>query len=305
MGERTMFAKINNRELYYEDYKSISSPVALYIHGGPGGIGGLDFSKYQGERLAQRCRVIVPDQRGVWRSQGIKDDENIELEDLIEDFEELRRLLHIEKWSIICHSFGGYLSVLYENRYPDVIQSIIFENPSFDFALSEYEMCNQAIRWLKMNKKEKLSIFYKDVLSNSKNYRDVSQLLADIGNEMGLNADDIMWHGKNTDIIGALAKGSKDGKENWMRSINMRLKILSDGRLYHSVFLKTGNIQKPCLLLKGKKDPITCEKQIKMLNEHAQSCRIVNFINSGHWIHIEEADRYADIVSSFLNENNR
>ena len=70
---------------------------------------------------------------GVWRSEAILDEENISLEDIIEDFEELRKKLHINKWSLLSHSFGGYLAVLYANLYPDSIEYMIYECPSFRF----------------------------------------------------------------------------------------------------------------------------------------------------------------------------
>ena len=116
----------------------------LFIHGGPGGIGVADFIQYQGERLLKSFKVIAPEQRGVWRFQPILDEEHISLEDIIEDFEELRKKLHINKWSLLSHSFGGYLAVLYANLYPNSIEYMIYECPSFDLALSERSMLKEA-----------------------------------------------------------------------------------------------------------------------------------------------------------------
>ena len=107
------YYKIRGKDLYTEILRENSSPVLLFIHGGPGGIGVADFIQYQGDRLLENFKVIAPDQRGVLRSEAILDKEHILLEDIIEDFEELRKKLHINKWSLLSHSFGGYIAVLY------------------------------------------------------------------------------------------------------------------------------------------------------------------------------------------------
>lgn len=77
------YYEIRGKEIYTEILGEDSSPVLLFIHGGPGGIGAMDFIKYQGERLSKNFKVIAPDQRGVWRSQAISEEEDISLEDII------------------------------------------------------------------------------------------------------------------------------------------------------------------------------------------------------------------------------
>ncbi|MDO5518473.1 MAG: alpha/beta hydrolase, partial [Clostridium sp.] len=151
MGE---YYDIRGKKIYTEVLGESQNPALLFIHGGPGGIGCEDFIKYAGEKLAENFRVVAVDQRGVWRSEGLRDDEKITLEDIIEDFEELRKQLGIEKWSLLSHSFGGYLSVLYAELYPNSIVNIIYENPSFDFSLSERSMLkNAAMELIRLGKK--------------------------------------------------------------------------------------------------------------------------------------------------------
>lgn len=94
------YYKIRGKNIYTEILGEDGSTVLLFIHGGPGGIGVTDFIAYQGNRLSKHFKVIAPEQRGVWRSEAILDEEQITLEDMIEDFEELRKKLHIKKWSL-------------------------------------------------------------------------------------------------------------------------------------------------------------------------------------------------------------
>lgn len=68
---------------------------------------------------------------------------------MIEDCEELKKVLQIKKWSIIGHSFGGYLALLYASIYPGSIKKIIFEGPTFDFALTSRALLQKTGHLLK------------------------------------------------------------------------------------------------------------------------------------------------------------
>ncbi|MBL1705195.1 alpha/beta fold hydrolase, partial [Klebsiella pneumoniae] len=90
----------------------------------------------------------------VCRSEEITEDETFGLKDLIEDCEELKKALQIEKWSIVGHSFGGYLALLYAATYPNSIEKIIFEGPTFDFVLTSRSLLQKTGTLLKKYGKE-------------------------------------------------------------------------------------------------------------------------------------------------------
>ena len=125
--------EIRGTHLWVEDLGSPDKPPVLYLHGGPGA-GCYDFVLQQGERLSQSLRVIALDQRGVLRSDPLED--SLTLQDLIEDCEALRVRLGIERWSVLGHSFGGYLGLACALRYPEAVSALVFENPSFDIRAS-------------------------------------------------------------------------------------------------------------------------------------------------------------------------
>lgn len=293
-----MIETIRGKQLYYEDLGGADAPPLLYLHGGPGGIGAVDFVWYQGETLARRFRLIAPDQRGVWRSEAIAEHEAIELEDIVDDFEELRKQLRIPRWSLLSHSFGGYLAVLYAARFPDAIERIVFENPSFGFALSErYLLQCQAERLEQLGYS---AAKYQNALQTDLGYPAVSVLLAQVNEELGGHAEDTMWCGPDKRIVENLAMGSENAGENWQKSLTMRRKVLNAGRVYQDVFSLLSAIRHPCLLLKGNADPITCSVQIDTFLRRVPHAETAHFEKSGHWIHIEEPQCYAEIVTEFL-----
>ncbi len=77
------------------------------------------------------------------------------LNDLIEDCEELKKVLQIEKWSIIGHSFGGYVALLYASIYPSSIEKIIFEGPTFNFALTSRALLQKNRAFIKKSMEKK------------------------------------------------------------------------------------------------------------------------------------------------------
>lgn len=299
-----MITTIRGKEIYYEEFKNVDAPAVLYIHGGPGGVGGLDFAKYQAESLSKICHLVIPDQRGVWRSEGIGTEENITLEDIIEDFEELRKKLSIDKWSLLSHSFGGYLSILYADMYPDSVDKLIMENPSFNFALSEKSIAEKGIQIIKDQGRDKEARDYKKSLEAAVSYQEVGAVLGKIAMDLGEDGSKVMWYGSDGDVVENLAKTSKNGRDNWIKSTATRQKLLGDGRLYHSAFEGVHKINKPCLLLKGIEDPITTSDLIKELEEYVPGTIKAEFTESGHYIHIEEPVKYARVTESFILKKN-
>lgn len=294
------YYKIRGKDIYTEIIGEDTSQVLLYIHGGPGGIGVTDFIKYQGDRLAKNFKIVAIEQRGVWRSEAILREENISLEDIIEDFEELRKKLHINKWSLLSHSFGGYLAVLYANLYPESIELMIYECPSFDFALSERSMLRAAAREFVKLEMPVLAEEYFNALKEITDYKEINRLLTDALKELGRNYNNFMWFGNDKFIIEKIAKTNKDGGKLWRRSTNTRIKLLEDWRVYNDVFTELSNIKKPSLLLMGKYDPITCEVQIEEFMNRVQDKEVVTFDFSGHFIRIEEPDKYCEVITNYI-----
>lgn len=109
--------KTRGKYIYVEIHGDRNNQVLLYLHGGPGS-SCFDFIKYQKDRLIQKniCLIAI-DQRGVLRSEPLSEDESFGLKDLIEDCEELRELLNIQSWSLLGHSFGAMIALLYLSKY--------------------------------------------------------------------------------------------------------------------------------------------------------------------------------------------
>lgn len=110
-----------------------------------------------------------------------------------------------------------------------------------------------------------------------------------------------MWFGDDKQIIDKIVMNSYDARNLWDKSTKTRFKLLKDWRVYNTVFAELSKVNKPSLLFKGKYDPITCEVQIKEFMNRVSDKKVITFDYSGHWIRIEEPDKYYDVITNYIN----
>lgn len=135
-----MRMQIRGKPLYVEVMGAEHSPALLYLHGGPGGVGCLDFMRTQAPALARQMKVVSFDQRGTLRSQAYAEGEPVTLDDIVADAEALRMAIGVDRWAVLGHSYGGYLAVLYALAYPEATTTLLLESPTFSFTLSEQSL---------------------------------------------------------------------------------------------------------------------------------------------------------------------
>ncbi|MDR6555093.1 alpha/beta hydrolase [Paenibacillus qinlingensis] len=290
---------IRGKNLYVEVLGEEGLPAILHIHGGPGGVGSTDFVQYQGKRLSEHFKIVAVDQRGVWRSEAIYVDEEITFEDLIYDYEELRNVLGITSWSVIAHSFGGYVASLYVDMFPESIDCMIFEGPSFTFALSERSLIRAVADQLRINGKEELFEYYVKSISKESDYKKINAIMGKAFNDLGDDGP-VFWYGDDKQVINRIVGANPETLDLWKKSNHTRSKLMKDWRMYHSILDSISMVDKPTLLIKGMHDPITCEEQINEFKVKFINHCFEMFYESGHYVRVEEPDKYAEVVTQFI-----
>ncbi len=120
--EDSGFKNINNTRIYYEVYGE-GKPL-ICLHGGMG----LDCSYFRVPGILglvdNGIQIILYDQRGNGRS--IKaDDETLTHEMWVKDLVELVRVLGIDKYSVLGHSYGGWLALEHAVNKPENLNKLI------------------------------------------------------------------------------------------------------------------------------------------------------------------------------------
>jgi proline iminopeptidase len=112
------FPTADGHQLYWERHGTPGTEPVFFLHGGPGG----RSSRHHLEFFDLRCfDIILFDQRGCGRSipQGELRHNDTGL--CVEDIDALRHYFGFKKISILGVSWGSWLALQYQQRYPDTL----------------------------------------------------------------------------------------------------------------------------------------------------------------------------------------
>lgn len=117
------FLKVSDiHTIYFEECGNPNGKPALFIHGGPGG--GIQPS-YRQYFNPDKYRAILVDQRGCGKSTPFAELRENTTQNLIEDFEKIRKKLNIDKWMLFGGSWGSTLGLAYAQAYPEVVTELV------------------------------------------------------------------------------------------------------------------------------------------------------------------------------------
>lgn len=125
-GERRIKAS-DGAELYLK--VAGQGPVCVLVHGGPGQ-GSLSTEKMGADKLEDFLTMVWFDQRGSGKSPDAQD---YSLDRVVQDFEDARQGLGVDRWCLIAHSFGGILAVEYAKRHPERVTKLVMANTTLHF----------------------------------------------------------------------------------------------------------------------------------------------------------------------------
>ena len=257
-------------------------------------------------------KVVIFDQLGVMRSEAIAGNESYSMEYQIEMVEEMRKFLGIEKWSILGHSYGGMLAVLYTYTYPNSIHKVILECPSLcfeDSAKSTAEYLSEHIH--STDNKTAVELCEKIKFTD---YQDKTEAVFDLSALLGYVTDmelRFYLHGISFEEYWMSMDTTGITDEMWSKGERHMMKLLEtqpapDGSSRKRVMMTDNflpmlpKITAPILLINGKYDPACTKNQIEYILDNAQNVTQAVFEHSGHFPRLEEAKKYTNTIWSFL-----
>jgi proline iminopeptidase len=291
---------IRGKALYVEDIGPRHAPALVYVHGGPGA-GSWDFALTQRARLSRHVRLVIVDQRGAMRSEAVAEDEPFTLQDLVDDFETLREELGIRRWSMISHSFGGLIATRYALQHPHRVNKLIFENPSFDIAASDRAMLEMLARGYDAANMPEPAAQARAAAAQTMSPREIWRTFAQMGRSLGVQRRlDLYAPSLPPGYFFEWIRTSGLSQDLWAKGSGPSQGTLwQDDACFENLMPRLHELRVPALLLKGRQDFNTGEDQLAAFADVRRG-RIVWFEHSGHMIHNEEPDRYAQVVDRFV-----
>ena len=288
---------IRGTNLYVEEFGENNEEALLYLHGGPGA-SCLDFCYEQAKLLGEKLRVIAFDQRGVLRSDPLDEGTDFGLNDIIADCEALREQLGIQSWTVLGHSFGGYVALKYAHEHPHSVKKVIYEAPTFDLGLSSRSMIKRALLLLD-SEHEYNRYIQQDSYTTKELWHAIGKVYQELGED---KKDSIYLNSIEPHELNSIYEKAQLPSELWGRSQTYTQKLEEEGIIFESLLPIIPLVKQPSLLLHGKFDPVFCEQQKEYLMETAPESKTVVFEKSAHFPRLEEPQKYCDEVVSFVLE---
>ncbi|MDS1140447.1 alpha/beta hydrolase [Pusillimonas sp. SM2304] len=261
-----------NANIYYEDFgKGI--PI-LFVHAGSST---HDMWESQVDTLAHSFRTITWDWRGVGLSD--KPSDGYDVDTVVGDLGALIDGLGLERVIVVGHGLGAHIAILAEERFRSKIAGLALTS---------------AAPW------------------NRGDYDGV---------EGGLSTEFIQWQGENMGSAGmSSAAGYAALFENWLFhspaqpadlhaaiacAIQTPLYVMNR---YRASFAgidhrqRAGRIQTPTLILQGRHDRKQRYSGAVHLQGLIPGARLHTFENSAHMPHVEEMQRYNQVLADFARE---
>jgi proline iminopeptidase len=273
-----MYKTINGCQIYYEVHGKEDGEAIFFIHGGPG-MGDCRGDITAFTSLGDEYKLVFLDMRGSGRSE---DKPPYTHEQWTADIDQLRKQLGLEKIKMLGGSYGGFLTLEYALRYPENLTHVMLRDTA-----------------------------------PSCNYNDQSTEKALNSNLPGINEDmlDRLFGGRvksNDDfkeMFGAIQplytvvwdeEKAKQRLDSIFFHYETHNYAFSVNQPAYDLTKQLKNIQVPVLVTVGRHDWITPVVASEDIHREVPNSTLVIFENSGHSPHLEENEKYLDLVRDFI-----
>lgn len=280
------YIKVTGGKLYYQIIGQ-GKPL-LIIHGGPGA--DRTYLQPQLFRLAKKQRVIFYDQRGSGKSlETPLTRDYINIDRFVEDIESLRRHLHLKRWFVYGHSFGGFLAMQYAIAHPETLDGLILSNS----APASEMLQNEFLAYYTKKTRE-----IPEAIQRFKTYDSFKKLSTKTIEATHRIIYSVYFSDPNK--VNELNLGVTDLKA--ARSGFRVAEIINDHDLFKpgiNLLPKLAKLHAPTLILHGRQD-IVPDSSPKAIHDAIPGSQLIFFENSGHFPYIERPEAYDKAIEAFI-----
>ncbi len=272
--------------LHYVDWGNQDAPTLLLVHGGRDHCRNWDWVA---EALRDQYHIIAPDLRGHGDSQWMVGGSYNQI-DYVYDIAQLLRQTQKGPVTIIGHSLGGSISLLYTGLYPEnVCKLVAIEGmgppPQMIKARIEQPMENRLNLWVDELRKLSGRV--------PRRYASLEEAYERMQTEnphlTEAQARHLTIHGSNQ---------NEDGSFSWKFDNYVRV-FPPTGLEFAQQYHLFNRITCPTLLIRGTESWASDPAQDGRAS-HFRDARVVNIPKAGHWVHHDQLQPFLDVTRSFL-----
>ncbi len=285
---------VNGAKLY--TVTSGTGEPVIIIPGGPGGAH-LGYRVFDSLTLNSNIQVIYFDAFGRGKSDTAKDVKEYSLERDIEDIEGLRKAMHLDKISLLGHSYGSLVAQGYAVKYGEHLSHLIIANGFHSF-----------IMWQENDDNSNHEI--------KTNYPEVWTALMAIREKGAVSSDDA-----HQDIYGRVPYGflyaynpakftGGGSRKPYPNAFNSKLyyqMVGKDGDFIVGSDIGNFDFRKqlkdlkmPVLIIAGRFDRVAVPSMQVKYKEYCPQAKFVMFEKSGHNPQVEEPEKEFPLIKDFL-----
>ena len=240
----------------------------IIIHGF---LGMGDNWKTHAKKIAEKdFRVHLIDLRNHGKSFWSKD---FSFELMVEDINNYAKHKNIKKFSLLGHSMGGNVSMLFSQKYPEFLDKIII----VDIIPKEYKPHHENI----LNSLESLD--FKKINSRKDADFHLSNFIEDERVRQFL-LKNLYWIDKES------------------LGLKLNINVLSNFKNKLSIRLqKDLKFDNPSLFLYGENSPYVTDSDFPLIQKYFSNIQIIKVPLSGHWVHADNPSFFLDRTINFLN----
>lgn len=283
------FVKVPGGKIWYEVIGTQKGIPLIVLHGGPG----VPHYYIQPlEDLGMDREVVLYDQLGCGKSDNPDDISLWNVDRFVQELEALRKHLGFEKVHLLGHSWGAALAAEYYFIFAKHVQSIIFADP-FLSAKIWMKDAKRLLATLPKDVQIKINVHQNSGTYDSEEYKLATQDYYDLYLNRGEKPNPYIEKAKTE--FGAQVYRTMWGPTEFHVTGNL---------MDYDFTSKLPEIKVPVLILCGKYDEAT-PQSCEYFQEQIPGSEMIIFENSAHHPHLEETEKYLDIVGDYLNRTDK
>lgn len=273
--------------LHYVEWVNNDAPPMIMVHGGSDHCRNWDWTA---RALNEQYNIVAPDLRGHGDSEWING--AYKKADFVYDLQQLITTKGYKKVTIIAHSFGAWVSMLFAGLKPEMVEKLVI--------IEGLQPMNvESRKKLKYSRHKRLNIWL-DHISNLSSILKQKRFETFEDAVQRLHAANLhLTQEQARHLTEHAARKNEDGTYSWKFDSYIRSMDDSPELTEAEVIEIRSQISCPILLLQGEDSPFYKESNSEYITT-LQNCKVVNLPNTGHWLHHEQTDRFLEEVNAFL-----